>query len=78
MSNRNRLGLVLADTFTETIPTSVQLCHKYLEALQSHIKENGCEFCMKVHILEGETFCAKIKVISEEAWNVPTLMSPKA
>jgi hypothetical protein len=67
-------GLKVEDRFTETIPTSVQLCDKYLIALQSHVKEKDCNFCMKVHILEGEEFCAKMKDISEEAWNVPTPM----
>jgi hypothetical protein len=56
--------------FAEPIPTSVELCDKYLKALQSHVKEKDCNFCMKVHILEGETYCAKMKNISEEAWNI--------
>jgi hypothetical protein len=65
---------VLVDSLTETIPTSVRLCDKYLKALKSHVKEKDCNFCMKVHILEGEKFCAKMRKISEEAWNVPTPM----
>jgi hypothetical protein len=64
----------LHGSFTESTPTSMQLCDNYLKALQSHVKEKDCNFCMKVHILEGETFCAKMKDILEEAWNIPTPM----
>jgi hypothetical protein len=60
--------------FTETIPTSEQLCDKYLKALQKHVKEDDCNFCMKVHILEGENFGTRMKVISTQAWNVPPPM----
>ena len=69
-------GLVPADRnrFSESIPTSPQLCDKYLKALQNHVKEKDCNFCMKVHILEGENFCAEMKYISAQAWNVPTPM----
>ena len=76
-----RLRLVMADAwsklkvrdrFTETIPTSVHLCGKYSKGLRSHVKEKDCKFCMKVHILEGENFCEKMKDISARAWNVPT------
>ena len=61
--------------FTETIPTFVHLYNKYLKALQNHVKEKDCNFCMKVHILEGENFCAKMKDILTKAWNAPTPMS---
>ena len=76
-----RVELVTADTlstlmlrtrFTETIPTSVYLCDKYSKGLQRHVKEKNCKFCMKMHILEGGSFCAKMKDISARAWNVPT------
>jgi hypothetical protein len=60
--------------FTETIPTSEQVCDKYLKALQKHVKEDDCHFCMKVHILEGVKFCTKMKDISAQAWNVPPPM----
>jgi hypothetical protein len=63
------------ESFYETIPTSKELCDKYLKALQTHVKESDCYFCAKVHALEGEKFCAKMKDISEEARNVPTPMS---
>ena len=64
--------LKVRDRFTETIPTSVHLCGKYSKGLRSHVKEKDCKFCMKVHILEGENFCEKMKDISARAWNVPT------
>ena len=70
-----RLALTDRDEFTQTIPTSVQVCDKYLKALQSHVKEKDCNFCMKVHILEGENFCAKMKDILAQAWSIPILMS---
>ena len=61
------------DRFAETIPTSSQLCDKYLKALQSHVEEKNCHFCMKVHALEGEKYCAKMKDILAQAWNVSAL-----
>jgi hypothetical protein len=64
-------GPKLARRFTETIPTSTQLCDRYTKALQSHVKEKDCNFCMKVHILEGEKYCEKLRNISTQAWNVP-------
>ena len=65
-------GIEHHEIFTETIPTSEQLYDKYLKALQKHVKEDDCQFCMKVHILEGENFVTKMKNISTQAWNVPT------
>jgi len=64
-------GPILARRFTETIPTSAQLCDRYMKALQSHVKEKDCNFCMKVHILEGEKYCETLRDISTKAWNVP-------
>ena len=57
-------------TFTKTIPTSAQLRDEYMEALQGHVKEKDCNFCMKVHILEGEKYCEKLGDISTQARNV--------
>jgi BTB/POZ domain len=71
----DRFGPIRMDRFTETIPTCVQLCDKYLKALRTHVKEDDCHFCMKTHILQGENFCKEMKDISAKAWNVPTLMS---
>jgi hypothetical protein len=70
----DRLGVMLTDRFSESVPTSMELCDRYRKALRSHVKEKDCNFCMKVHTLEGEKFCAKMEAISEEAWNVPTPM----
>ena len=64
-------GRILARSFTETIPTSTKLHETYMEALQSHVKEKDCNFCMKVHILEGEKYCEKLGDISIQARNVP-------
>jgi hypothetical protein len=69
----DRLVPIPADRFHETIPTSVELCDNYLKALRSHVKGKDCRFCMRVHTLKGEEFCAKMKDISEQAWNVPDL-----
>ena len=66
---------ILAGRFTETIPTSVQLRDKYLKALQSHVEEKDCHFCMKVHAMKGETLCAMMEDISTQAWNVPISVS---
>ena len=73
-------GLRLADSgelaqFTETIPTFAELYDEYLKALRSHVMENDCNFCMKVHILEGEKFCAEMKDVLAQAWNVPISIS---
>jgi hypothetical protein len=65
------LGLILERGFTETVPTSTQLCDQYMKALKSHVKEKDCKFCMKVHILEGEKYCKKLRDISTQAWNIP-------
>ncbi|KAF8502676.1 hypothetical protein F5888DRAFT_1800213 [Russula emetica] len=68
-------GHTLAQRFTETIPTSAQLRDKYMKALQSHVKKKDCNFCMRVHILEGEKYCEKLGDIATkartQAWNVP-------
>ncbi|KAF8502681.1 hypothetical protein F5888DRAFT_1800220 [Russula emetica] len=64
-------GPTLAQRFTETIPTSAQLRDRYMKALQSHVKKKDCNFCMRVHILEGEKYCEKLGDIATKAWNVP-------
>jgi hypothetical protein len=63
--------LIPAHRFTETIPTSAQLRDRYMKCLQSHVKEKDCNFCMKVHLLEGEKYCENLRDISTQAWNVP-------
>jgi hypothetical protein len=68
-----RSDTILADRFGESVPTSGQLCDRYSNALQNHVKGKDCRFCMKVHALKGEEFCAKMKNISAQAWSdVPT------
>jgi hypothetical protein len=70
-----RLGPIPVERFTETIPTSLQLRNKYMKSLQSHVKARDCHSCAKVHTLKGEKFCAKMKDITVEAWNLPFWMS---
>ena len=65
------LGPELARRFTQTIPTSTQLCDRYMKALQSHVTEKDCKFCMKVHILEGEKYYENLRDISTQARNIP-------
>jgi hypothetical protein len=68
-------GPIGAGRFTETIPTSTQLCDRYMNGLQSHVKEKNCHFCMKVHVLEGGIYRKQMGDISTQAlaqaWNVP-------
>ncbi len=64
-------GPIQAHRFTESIPTSAQLCDRYMKALQGHVRRKDCSFCMKVHILEGEKYCENLRDISTRAWNVP-------
>ena len=59
------------ESFTYAVPTSQKLYDEYLKALQSHIKETDCQFCMNAHVMEGEMRRTKLKDISSEAWNVP-------
>jgi len=49
------------DTFTQAIPKAEKLGEEYLQALQAHVNETDCHFCMKVHTLKGEPFCMEIK-----------------
>ena len=61
---------IMASGFIKTIPTSAQLRDEYMKALQGHVKEKDCHFCMKVHTLEGEKYCKKLGDISTQARNV--------
>jgi BTB/POZ domain len=47
-----------------------QFRKKYLEALHAHVNEKDCHFCMKVHTLQGEAFCAEIEKEMVQARNV--------
>ena len=64
-------GLMLPHKLIEAIPTPAQLRDRYMKSLQDHVKKTDCNFCMKVHILEGEKYCEKLSNISTQAWNVP-------
>jgi hypothetical protein len=74
MADSLRLKSIPADRFNETIPTSAHLCDKYTKALQTHVREEDCHFCMKVHALEGGKFRTKMRDIATQAWNIPTPM----
>jgi hypothetical protein len=43
------LGFMEEYRFSWTIPTSAELCDKYLQALQDHVRKTDCKFCMRVH-----------------------------
>jgi hypothetical protein len=43
---------------------------EYLEALQAHVNEDDCHFCMKVHTLRGESFCSEIESMLAQARNI--------
>lgn len=51
-----RWRLMHLNTFTRPIPKPRRLVDEYLIALQLHVREKDCHFCMKVHALEGEVF----------------------
>jgi hypothetical protein len=60
------------NTFSETIPTSAQFRHKFLEALQDHINKKDCHYCGKVYTLKGEGYCTEMCEVLELAQNIPT------
>jgi len=49
------------DMFTQTILKAQRLGEGYLEALQAHVNETDCHFCMKVYTLKGGAFYTEIK-----------------
>jgi hypothetical protein len=57
--------------FSQAIPTFQKRYDEYITALQSHIEEKDCQFCMKAHAMEGEIFRTKLKAVSTKARNVP-------
>ncbi len=69
-------GLISAynDSLTETIPTDAQHCDKYLKALQAHVANTGCNFCLMMHAQQGEKYCEKLKDVLAQVRNIPTLM----
>ncbi len=64
--------MLVDDRFAQTVPTAAELCDEYLNALQSHVKDKDCHFCLRVHALEGEKYCEELKKVSTEVWNIPT------
>ena len=58
-------------SFDKPVPTSVQFRDKFLEALQGHINEKDCHFCLKVYALKGEAYCAELEDMLEMARSVP-------
>jgi hypothetical protein len=43
---------------------------EYLVALQAHVRENNCSFCMRIHTLKGEDFCTEIEKKLAQAWDI--------
>ena len=70
-----RSQLMETDKFTGAIPTSQKLYDEYLGALQSHIQARNCLYCMNKHVMQGESVRVKLKNISTQAWNSPTIRS---
>ena len=57
------------ESLTDTIPTDAQLCHKYLRALQTHVK--NCRSCSMVHAEKGEKYCEQLKSVMAQVRDVP-------
>jgi len=57
---RGRLA-ELDQGFTNPLPNTSDIRGEYLSALQAHITSNGCITCLKVHAMNGETFCKQIE-----------------
>ena len=69
------------DTFTQAILKAQRLGEEYLEALQAHVNETDCHFCMKVHTLKGDAFCTEIKrglnLVQNVSYPVETSTKPR-
>jgi hypothetical protein len=63
--------LIEMDDFTKAIPTSQKLFDEYIKALQSHIKQTDCQFCMNEHVMEGERFRTEMEDVWTQAWDIP-------
>ncbi|KAI0301722.1 hypothetical protein B0F90DRAFT_1717291 [Multifurca ochricompacta] len=42
--------------FTCALPNEEGLRKQYMTALQAHIRETGCSFCSRVHVMEGDWY----------------------
>ena len=51
----------LGQAFTNPLLNPSSIRGEYLSALQAHIKSYDCYSCMKVHALQGETFCKELE-----------------
>jgi len=51
----------LQETFTDPLLKPSSIRGAYLAALVTHVNSQNCLPCMKVHALEGETFCGELE-----------------
>lgn len=59
-------------TFADPLPfvNPASFREKYLVALQAHVRESDCSFCMKIHTLNGESFCTEMEKGLAQAWDI--------
>ncbi len=55
------VGSTLVGSFTNTILAAMELCDTYLKTLRKYVREEHCDFCVKVYVLEGEEYCEALK-----------------
>ena len=60
------------DTFERPLPyvKPSSFRKEYVEALRAHIRENNCAFCMKIHTLNGESYCTEVEKKLAQAWDI--------
>jgi hypothetical protein len=51
----------LKQAFTRPLIKPSSIREKYLEALQNHVSPHLCTFCVRVHIMKGELYCALLE-----------------
>ena len=51
----------LAQAFIRPLIKPSSIREKYLEALQSHVSPDLCDFCASVHITKGEGYCVQLE-----------------
>ncbi|KAH9174332.1 hypothetical protein EDB89DRAFT_2067639 [Lactarius sanguifluus] len=51
----------LKQAFTRPLIKYSIICEKYLEALRKHAAPDCCTFCLGVHAMKGEWYCAQLK-----------------
>jgi hypothetical protein len=73
-----RVKIAQLGYFEYAIQTPSGFDKEYSAALQVHVNNSDCHFCMKAHTLNGATFCSEIKKALAEARNVPYLSSEVA